>query len=210
MPNASKMPDVNAETAICALENAGTLLDYLPLFITSPCYLFLVQRSQGPESRLGVLPCVRTARPYRKCIEANALADLSARNIAVFQIFEVDKHLVWARELRVCGAGKETGRAGEVDSKDTELGASTRWGVGEAGGEGTGGDGGGVSLSIAERAVGSDVHLLAAGNDNVWTELASCGGKEAEFWRRSREDGNREGSYPLRQCRGVLGLQKRK
>lgn len=159
-------------------------------------FVFLVRRSQCTESLLGVLPCVRTARRHRKCIEANALVDLSARNIAVFQILEVDKHLVWAREIRARGAGKETGRAGKVDAKETELGASARWGVGEASGEGTGGDGGGVSLSIAERAVGSDVHLLAAGNDNIWTGLASCGWRGTEYWR-SRENGNREGSLPI-------------
>ncbi|MCJ1430284.1 hypothetical protein MMC29_008201 [Sticta canariensis] len=144
----------------------------------------LVQRSQDPESetRLSVLPCVRTARRWCDHIEADALVDLSARNVAVFQVLEVDENLVWAREIGAGRTGQETGRAGEADAKVSELGASAGWGEGKASGERAGGDGGGVSLSVAECAVGSNKHLLAAGNDDVWTELASRGGERRLFW----------------------------
>ena len=163
--------------------------------------------ARNRRNRLGVLPCISAVRRYRERIHANALVDLSARNIAILQVLEVDKNLVWPREIGAGRAGEEAGRAGEADAKGTELSASARRGVGKTGGDGASGDGGGVRLSVPERTVGSDKHLLTTGNDNVWTELASRGGKEV--WGEGRKIRMKKGAHPLRQYRGVLDLPKR-
>ena len=194
-------------------EDAGTRKNPITFYFSLlPLVSSLVQCSQDSESetRLSVLPCVGTARRWCDHIEANALVDLSARNVAVFQVLEVDKNLVWGREIGAGRTGKETGRAGEADAEVSELGASASWGEGKASGDRAGGDGGGVSLSVAECAVGSNKHLLAAGNDDVWTELVSRGRREAAFLGRSRATRIMEGAYPSRQYRGVPHLRKRK
>ena len=149
------------------LERGMTRLPFIFHYFHS--FPSLVQRSQDSESetRLSVLPCVRTARRWCDHIEANALVDLSARNVAVFQVFEVDENLVWAREIGAGRTGEETSGAGETDAKVTELGTSASWGEGKASCDRAGGDRGGVSLSVAERAVGSNKHLLSAGNNDV-------------------------------------------
>lgn len=158
------------------MENAGTAkkkisLNYFPPLTPSSLFHFSRQHSpqwaESIEIVLSVLPCIRAVGWNSERIEANALADLSARNIAILQTVEVDKHLVRAREFGAERAGEETGRAGEADVKGTELSASARPGVGEAGRDGAGWDGGGVSLSIAECTVALDEYLLTAGNENV-------------------------------------------
>ena len=140
-------------------------LKYFPVIPVS----FLVNSPTVRDRRnpLSILPCISAVRRYRERKHGNALVDLSARNITVLQVLDVDKNLVRAREIGAGRASKETGRAGEADAKGTELSPSARWGIGEASGDGASGDGGGVRLSIAERTIGSDEYLLAARNDNV-------------------------------------------
>ena len=194
----------------CGITRLPLIFIYLPSFPSLVQLSFNALQDLESETRLSVLTCARTARRWCDHIDANALVDLSARNVAVLQVLEVDENLVWAREIVAGRTGEKTGRAGEADAKVSELGAFASWGEGKASGNRAVGDGGGVSLSVAECAVGSNKHLLAAGNDDVWTELASRGGREAAFLGRSRATRIMEGAYPSRQCRAVPNFQKRK
>lgn len=138
-----------------------------PLNISFPFFPSLIPIPSPPlTSHSSILPSTRPLHRNRQGIQPNTVTDFPPGHIRILQPLNIRPDLIRARRGCILprGTSQQARGAGEIDAEVSEVGAR---GVCEARGEGSGGDEGGVGLGVGEGAVGADVDLLAAGDDDV-------------------------------------------